>query len=125
MRASVIISVVLCLSACGDTDSNTGTTGTKVTWTTYTNAECTTLPARNSTVTLDTTVACNDSGDGSASNLVCYSDRITYTNHPNIANCSNTGVANTLSVGVCVEFPGPFRTWKLIDSATYNCLTGP
>jgi len=74
-------------------------------------------------VTLDTTVACNVTGDGSASNVRCFADRIEFTNHPNNADCSSTGVTNTLSVGVCQEFPGPVATWKYVDPATYDCLT--
>lgn len=59
--------------------------------------------------------------------LVCYSDKITYTNYPNTGTnypdttaCEGQSFANELPVGVCTEFPGPVATWKLIEAATYT-----
>lgn len=108
-----------------DTDTEVDTSRTKVTFTTYTNDACTELPPKDSVVHLDTTQACNETPDASISNVVCYPDRITYTNYPNISDCSSTGIPNELEVGVCQEFPGPAATWKLIEADTYNCLSEP
>ncbi len=94
-----------------------------VTFTTYTDDTCTEVPPMNSVVELDTGVACNQAPKASISELVCYPDRITYTNHPNVTDCSSTGFANELFVGVCQEFPGPVPTWKYIDPQGYTCLT--
>ena len=96
---------------------------TVVTFTTYTDADCTELPSANSVVNLDTTLACNETPDSSISALVCLEDRITYTNHPNSSDCSADGIANELLVGVCQEFPGPVQTWKLIEASSYECLS--
>ncbi|MFT5682268.1 MAG: hypothetical protein ACI8RZ_003186 [Myxococcota bacterium] len=96
---------------------------TVVTFTTYTDSDCTELPAANSVVNLDTTVECNETPDSSISELVCLDDRITYTNHPNSNDCSAEGIANELVVGVCQEFPGPVLTWKLIEASSYECLS--
>ena len=94
-----------------------------VAFTVYTDDACTELPSRDSVVYLDITIDCNETPDSSVSNLVCLSDRITYTNHPNTSDCSADGIENELMVGVCQEFPGPVPTWKYIDPATYNCLS--
>ena len=94
-----------------------------VTFTTYTDANCTQTPNANSVVTLDTTVVCNETPDSSISNLVCLEDRITYTNHPNTSDCSADGIANELVVGVCQSFPGPVETWKRIEATSYECLS--
>jgi len=97
---------------------------TEVTFTTYTDADCTELPSgSNSVVNLDTTVECNETPDSSISELVCLEDRITYTNHPNSSDCSADGIPNELMVGVCQEFPGPVLTWKLIEASSYECLS--
>lgn len=96
---------------------------TVVTFTTYTDADCTELPSANSVVNLDTTIECNETPDSSISELVCLGDRITYTNHPNSSDCSADGIANELEVGVCQEFPGPVLTWKLIEASSYECLS--
>jgi len=115
------------LTGCGpSTDTAQGeilSGPTVVTFTTYTDADCTMLPAANSVVNLDTTVACNETPDSSISELVCLEDRITYTNHPNSSDCSADGIANELVVGVCQEFPGPVLTWKLIEAERYACLS--
>ncbi|KAK3263548.1 hypothetical protein CYMTET_27652 [Cymbomonas tetramitiformis] len=95
-----------------------------VTFTVYTDDQCTELPPRNSVVTLDDTVSCNETPDSSISDLVCSADKITYTNHPNTADCSASPIANELPVGVCTYFPGPVSTWKLIDASTYTCYSG-
>lgn len=92
-----------------------------VAFTVYTDAACSELPNRDSVVYLDTEVSCNETPDSSISNLKCYADRITYTNHPNTSDCSADGIENELLVGVCQEFPGPVPTWKLIESDTYQC----
>ena len=97
---------------------------TIVTFTTYTDADCTELPPLDSVVVLDTTVACNETPDSSISELVCYADKITYTNHPNSADCTADGIFNELPVGVCTEFPGPVPTWKYIEPDTYACDSG-
>lgn len=97
--------------------------GTLVSFTVYTDADCTQLPPRDSLVELDASVACNETPDSSISELSCFSDRITYTNHPNTSDCSANGIPNELFVGVCQEFPGPVPTWKLIEADTYNCIT--
>lgn len=119
--------VALTLLGCGrssDTGQGEILSGpTVVTFTTYTDADCTELPSANSVVNLDTTVACNETPDSSISELVCLEDRITYTNHPNSSDCSADGIANELVVGVCQEFPGPVRTWKLIEAISYACVS--
>jgi len=96
---------------------------TTVTFTTYINDICTEAPPKNSVVQLDTTEACNEAPKASISDLVCYADKITYTNHPNVTGCTSEGFFNTLPVGVCQEFPGPVATWKFIEPDTYNCLS--
>ena len=96
---------------------------TVVTFTTYTDSDCTELPAANSVVILDTTVECNETPDSSISELVCLDERITYTHHPNSNDCSAEGIANELVVGECQEFPGPVLTWKLIEASSYECLS--
>ena len=122
---AVSLAVVACDSGSDpDPDSETGETtsvSTRVTFTVYTDADCTELPAANSVVELDTTVACNETPDSSISNLVCLADRITYTNHPNSSDCSAEGIENELVVGTCQEFPGPVLTWKLIEADTCTC----
>lgn len=138
MRRSLPLSLVLCLSACPDRDSGDGdgssstgsdpstgpgATGTTVTWVVYVDAACQALPPKDSTTTVDTTVACNVTGDGSVSDVVCHADHITYTNHPNSPDCSTPGVAIMLPVGVCQQFPGPVETWKRIDPDTYDCAS--
>ena len=89
----------------------------------WTDADCTEVPAADSVVHLDTQVDCNEIPASSISNLVCLSDRIVYTNHPNSSDCSADGIANELLVGVCQEFPGPVQTWKLIEASSYECLS--
>ena len=120
-----LIGVALLLTACGEPphDETGGAANgtTKVTFTTYADADCTELPPADSVVYLDTNVACNETPDSSISNLACLDDRITYTNHPNSSDCSADGIANELVVGVCQEFPGPVRTWKLIEASSYTC----
>lgn len=127
-RALLALTALGGLTACGpasDTGRGEILSGpTVVTFTTYTDADCTELPAADSVVNLDTTVACNETPDSSISELVCLDDRITYTNHPNSSDCSAEGIANELLVGVCQEFPGPAPTWKLIDASHYACLSG-
>jgi hypothetical protein len=98
---------------------------TTVTFTVYTDSACTKLPPQNSTVVLDASKSCNSTPDASISELVCYKDRITYTNHPNNSDCSSAGIANELPVGKCTQFPGPVATWKLIEAVSYTCLTAP
>ena len=55
-----------------------------------------------------------------------------YNNYPNTGTskvgtagaCVATAggcFANTLPVGVCTEFPGPVKTWKMIVKSTYTC----
>lgn len=121
------IAAVMLLVGCGpsaDTAQGEIQSGpTVVTFTTYTDADCTELPSADSVVNLDTTVACNETPDSSISALVCLEDRITYTNHPNSSDCSAEGIANELTVGVCQEFPGPVQTWKLIEASSYECLS--
>jgi hypothetical protein len=102
---------------------DSATEGTTVTFTTYTDESCTELPPKDSVVHLDTNTSCNATPDSSISELVCYADRITYTNHPNTEDCSANGIPNELFVGVCQEFPGPARTWKLIEADSYDCLS--
>jgi hypothetical protein len=99
--------------------------GTTVTFTTYVNDTCTQVPPQNSVVHLDVTKACNPTPAGSISQIACYQDKITYTNHPRSPDCSLPAVLNELPVGVCKEFPGPVRTWKYIDPKTYDCRTEP
>jgi len=95
---------------------------TQVKWITYMDAECTKLPPRNSTVVVDTTVPCNIIPDGSVSSVQCFADHISYTNHPHDPTCSASwAFPNSLPVGKCTEFPGPHRTWKYIDPASYQC----
>ena len=108
-----------------DIDTDVDTSRTTVTFTTYTNDTCTELPPKDSVVHLDTTLACNETPDGSISSVVCQPDRITYTNYPNNSDCSSTGIPNELEVGVCQEFPGPAVTYKYIEPDTYNCLSAP
>lgn len=102
-----------------------GTSSTVVTFTVYVDDTCTDLPPVNSTVTLDATLPCNPTPDASISDLKCYADRITYTNHPNNPDCSSTGIPNELFVGACQQFPGPVATWKLIEAGSYDCMTAP
>jgi len=127
-RTLLALTALAGLTGCGpasDTGRGEILSGpTVVTFTTYTDADCTELPAADSVVNLDTTVACNETPDSSISELVCLDDRITYTNHPNSSDCSAEGIANELLVGVCQEFPGPVPTWKLIDASHYACLSG-
>jgi len=104
-------------------DSGNPSSETSVRFTVYTDAACTQLPSANSVVDLDTTVACNTTPDSSISELACFDDRITYTNHPNSSDCSASGITNELFVGVCQEFPGPVATWKRIEADTYECLS--
>ena len=125
-----LLSVFLLLifvSACNeksDTASGEIFSGpTLVTFTTYTNSECTETPNADSVVNLDTTVVCNETPDSSISNLVCLEDRITYTNHPNSSDCSADGIENELIVGECQLFPGPVETWKLIEADSYQCTS--
>ncbi|MBT6176691.1 MAG: hypothetical protein HOI23_05550 [Deltaproteobacteria bacterium] len=99
------------------------TSSNMVTFTVYIDENCTELPPSDSAVHLDTTNACNVAPKASMSDLVCYADKITYTNYPNILDCSGEGFFNELLVGVCQEFPGPVRTWKYIEPSTYNCIT--
>ena len=109
-----------------DTSGNTALdTGAQnvVSFTVYTDAKCTQLPPKDSVVYLDTNVTCNATPDSSISELTCFGDRITYTNHPNTNDCSADGIKNELKVGTCQEFPGPVPTWKYIDPATYNCIS--
>ena len=94
-----------------------------VAFTVYTDANCTQLPPQDSTVYLDTSISCNETPDSSISNLICFEDRITYTNHPNSNDCSADGIENELMVGACQEFPGPVPTWKYITPETYNCIS--
>ena len=118
-------------SGAGDDGESTGggedegMTGTMVTFTVYVDDTCTDLPPVNSTVTLDATLPCNATPDASISDLKCYADRITYTNHPNNPDCSSTGIPNELFVGACQQFPGPVATWKLIEAGSYKCMTAP
>jgi hypothetical protein len=94
-----------------------------VTFTVYTDSACTEVPPIDSVVQLDATQPCNETPDASISNLRCFADRITYTNHPNNDDCTADGIENELSVGMCQEFPGPVLTWKLIEAETYLCRT--
>jgi hypothetical protein len=81
--------------------------------------------ASSSVVILTTGTACNQAPKAGVSNLKCFADKITYTNHPNDNSCASSSArANELKVGVCTEFPGPVRTWKLIEAATYTCGGG-
>ena len=125
MTAFRLVVVVLSLAACGaDGEQSEIVSGpTQVTFTVYTDADCTALPAADSVVQLDTTIECNETPDSSISDLVCLEDRITYTNHPNSSDCSAEGIDNELLVGVCQEFPGPVPTWKLIEADSYACLS--
>jgi hypothetical protein len=92
-----------------------------VTFTTFIDETCTQLPPRNSVVVLDLERPCNDTPKGSISNVICLADGITYTNHPNVDECASGGIFNELPIGVCLEFPGPVRTWKYIVPETYFC----
>jgi hypothetical protein len=119
-----LLSTLIC---CGDSkdsgdDFDSGSQNT-VSFITYMDADCTELPQMDSVVNLDTTISCNKTPDSSISRLICFEDRISYTNHPNTSDCSADGIENELPVGVCEEFPGPVRTWKLIESSTYNCIS--
>ncbi|NCG19367.1 MAG: hypothetical protein GWP91_10200 [Rhodobacterales bacterium] len=109
----------------GINDSGTTSTqqGNTVTFTVYVDDMCTELPPIDSVVLLNATKPCNETPDASISELVCLSDRITYTNHPNNNDCSTAGIPNELIVGACQEFPGPVPTWKLIEADSYTCLT--
>lgn len=107
----------------GPKDGATMGPTTTVTFTTYMDASCTTVPPQNSVVHLDTSQACNEAPKASISDVVCYPDKITYTNHPNVTGCASDGFFNTLPVGICQEFPGPVPTWKFIEPDTYNCLS--
>ena len=122
LRAVVAaLSVVACAADVERSEIVSGPT--QVTFTVYTDADCTALPAADSVVQLDTTIECNETPDSSISDLVCLEDRITYTNHPNSSDCSAEGIDNELLVGVCQEFPGPVPTWKLIEADSYACLS--
>jgi len=101
---------------------------TSVTFRTYTTSDCSGEYVSHfsqsgwvAEIVADTNVECNATPDSSISNLVCYSDKITYTNHPNSNDCSSQAIENELPVGVCTEFPGPVPTWKYIDALTYDC----
>ena len=124
-RVPCCVVLLLSILACDeDTSQSEIVSGpTQVTFTVYTDADCTELPAADSVVQLDTTIVCNETPDSSISNLVCLDDRITYTNHPNSNDCSADGIENELLVGVCQEFPGPVLTWKLIEADSYACLS--
>eukprot|EP00526_Cylindrotheca_closterium_P022984 CAMPEP_0113619160 /NCGR_PEP_ID=MMETSP0017_2-20120614/9720_1 /TAXON_ID=2856 /ORGANISM="Cylindrotheca closterium" /LENGTH=172 /DNA_ID=CAMNT_0000528713 /DNA_START=25 /DNA_END=543 /DNA_ORIENTATION=- /assembly_acc=CAM_ASM_000147 len=123
-KTSLILALIMLGSA------NAGTTAT---WTTYADAACTTLcPAGTvdaCSTTVDTTQACNQNSESSQSNIVCYADKITYTNFPNTgtnsgsAGCPSGGQSfpNEIAVGGCIEFPGPVLTWKKIEASTYDC----
>lgn len=122
----VIFSSMVLVACSGGSDTGSGeilSGPSVVTFTTYTDANCTETPNANSVVNLDTTVTCNETPDSSISNLVCLEDRITYINHPNTSDCSADGIENELVVGVCQLFPGPVETWKLIEADTYECLS--
>lgn len=60
--------------------------GSEVTFTTYTDDECTLIAeskrGNSPIVDLDYTIECNPTPDSSISELECYSDGIRYTNHP-------------------------------------------
>ena len=121
-HARALLLAVVTLAAGRGASAGTGS----VTFTTYTDAACTQLPkfagASSSAVTLRTGTACNQAPKAGVSNLQCFADTITYTNHPNDNSCgSSSARANELKVGVCTEFPGPVRTWKLIEAANYAC----
>ena len=127
LNLMVVLSPLL-LSACGDFEDDAGvdvdpSSPTAVTFTVYTDANCTQLPQRNSVVHLDASLDCNETPDSSISGLKCFEDRISYTNHPNTSDCSANDVENVLYVGVCQEFPGPVPTWKYISPETYHCLS--
>ena len=122
----VIFSSMVLVACSGGSDTGSGellSGPSVVTFTTYTDANCTETPNANSVVNLDTTVTCNETPDSSISNLMCLEDRITYINHPNTSDCSADGIENELVVGVCQLFPGPVETWKLIETDTYECLS--
>ncbi len=131
--SALSLSLVACQDSISEDDSaepedsanveDSASAGTTVSFTTYTDEACTQLPPKDSEVHLDINTACNPTPDSSISELACYEDRITYTNHPNTNDCSANGIANELFVGVCQEFPGPARTWKLIESESYDCLS--
>ena len=110
-------------TATDESTDESETTNNMVTFTVYIDEDCTELPPSDSVVHLDTTHACNVAPKASMSDLVCNADRITYTNYPNILDCSGEGFFNELLVGVCQEFPGPVPTWKYIEPSTYNCIT--
>jgi hypothetical protein len=94
-----------------------------ITWTTYIDADCTTLPDGTSSpvVTVFTEIDCNITPDGSVSDLVCDATGISYNNYPHDDQCSSTAIPNTLQLGVCTWFPGPVDTWKLIEVDGYAC----
>lgn len=120
-----LLILLICTSGCnGKSDTAGGeilSGPTLVSFTTYTDSDCTETPSADSVVNLDTTVTCNETPDSSISNLVCLDDRITYTNHPNSSDCSADGIENELIVGDCQLFPGPVETWKLIEADSYEC----
>ena len=130
MRGMIFLTCMLCACSAADKDQDTGqgevmdlSLPNVVAFTVYTDDACTELPPQDSVVYLDTQISCNETPDSSISNLKCFADRITYTNHPNTSDCSADGIENELIVGVCQEFPGPVPTWKYIDPETYSCLT--
>lgn len=108
----------------GETPDETDDAATRsdtVTFTVYIDEDCTELPPSDSVVHLSLANACNVAPKASINDLICYNDRITYTNYPNILDCSGEGFFNELLVGVCQQFPGPVATWKYIEPSTYNC----
>lgn len=100
---------------------------TYVTYTTYTDDQCTVEAVapggESATVTMDFTQTCNEVPKASVSELVCYPDRIVYTNHPNSDDCSAAPHCNEIVIGVCTEFPGPVPSWKFIEPDTYSCAS--
>merc|ERR1712086_965018 len=74
-----------------------------VTWTTYTDATCTTLcPNADCTTTIDTATTCNQNTEASMNNLVCESSLIRYNNFPNTGSTQSTYSACDSSVA-CFE----------------------
>ena len=83
----------------------------KVTFTTYTDDACTQVASTggaSAVVDLTLDSSCNETPDSSISELICYEDGIVYYNHPNTDDCSADPICNSIPIGVCTYFTGPF-----------------
>jgi len=104
-----------------------------VTWVVYTDDQCTKLHDRckddGCETILEVGDTCSQWTEASADAVTCTDAKITYNNYPNTGTksggtaCSGTAKPNELEVGVCQEFPGPVKTWKMIDADTHSCGT--